>query len=237
MNDAELRSLFPTHITRGALLRSDGVAVGLVVGGAPAWDLLSAAGRNQAGEEYHHLLMALDTALDVYVVDQPPDLAREIAELQARRARMPHLLLAETLEDIADYLVELGQSTGSRAKQVVWAVSVGGASGAPTRSVGSLDLAGLFRSGRPAQHDGPSPAGRAALSQALERARRLADAVRALGGSPLPRVMEAEEIARLIYQLADPVRAARYPLAGTLLDRVRRVLTVPRRDAGSQDCE
>jgi hypothetical protein len=38
--------------------------------------------------------------------------------------------------------------------------------------------------------------------------------------------MEAEEIAQLLYQLADPVRAQRYPLAGTLLDRVRRVVTL-----------
>jgi hypothetical protein len=37
--------------------------------------------------------------------------------------------------------------------------------------------------------------------------------------------MEAEEIAHLIYGLADPVRAQRYPLAGTLLDRVRRIVT------------
>ena len=42
------------------------------------------------------------------------------------------------------------------------------------------------------------------------------------GGVP---PLEAEEIARLIYGLADPVRAQRYPLTGTLLDRVRRVVT------------
>jgi len=38
MND--LRATFPIQIVRGALLRSDGIAVGLVSGGAPAWDLL-----------------------------------------------------------------------------------------------------------------------------------------------------------------------------------------------------
>lgn len=234
MNDAELRALFPTHIARGALLRPDGVAVGLVIGGAPAWDLLSVVGRNQAGEEYHRLLMALDAPLDVYVVEQPPDLTREIEELQSRRARASHPTPAETLEDIADYLVELGQSTGSRAKQVVWAIRVGAPSGPPTRSAGGLDLTGLLRAGRPARSNGPSAAGRAALSQALERARRLADAVRALQGTPPPRVMEAEEIARLLYQLADPVRATRYPLAGALLDRVRRVITTPGRETSSQ---
>ncbi|HWQ12220.1 MAG TPA: hypothetical protein VNL77_05440, partial [Roseiflexaceae bacterium] len=69
-------------------------------------------------------------------------------------------------------------------------------------------------------------AGRAALAQAGERARRLADSLAQLGGTPPPRLMEAEEIARLLYALADPVRASRYPLAGTLLDRVRRVVTI-----------
>jgi hypothetical protein len=56
-------------------------------------------------------------------------------------------------------------------------------------------------------------------------ARRLADALSQVGGTPAARLMEAEEIARLLYSLADPVRAQRYPLAGTLLDRVRRVVT------------
>jgi hypothetical protein len=60
----------------------------------------------------------------------------------------------------------------------------------------------------------------------VERARRLADALGQLDGTPQPRLMEAEEIARLLYTLADPIRAGRYPLAGPLLDRVRRVVTV-----------
>jgi hypothetical protein len=36
--------------------------------------------------------------------------------------------------------------------------------------------------------------------------------------------MEAEEIARVIYEIADPIRAHRYPLNGTLLSRVQRVI-------------
>jgi hypothetical protein len=56
-------------------------------------------------------------------------------------------------------------------------------------------------------------------------ARRLADSLSQLGGTPPPRLLEAEEIARLVYGLSDPVRAQRYSLAGPLLDRVRRVLT------------
>ena len=35
----------------------------------------------------------------------------------------------------------------------------------------------------------------------------------------------AEEIAQLLYGLADPMRAQRYPLAGPLLHRLRRVVT------------
>ena len=44
----DLRSTLPSHIVRGALLRPDGAAVGLVSGGAPSWDLLSHAARAQA---------------------------------------------------------------------------------------------------------------------------------------------------------------------------------------------
>jgi hypothetical protein len=46
----------------------------------------------------------------------------------------------------------------------------------------------------------------------------------ALGGSPQPRLLEAEEIARLWFRLVDPVRAARYPLQGVLLERIRSVV-------------
>ena len=78
---SDLRSIFPTQIVRGALLRPDGMAVGLVVGGAPSWDLLSLAARGQAGSDYHRLLLTLDAPIDVYLVDQPPDAAGEIATL------------------------------------------------------------------------------------------------------------------------------------------------------------
>src|SRR6266511_1947814 len=67
------------------VLRPDGVAVGIVSGGAPAWDLLSLAARAQIGSAYHRLLLSLDTPIDVYVVDQPPDLADEIATLLDRQ--------------------------------------------------------------------------------------------------------------------------------------------------------
>jgi len=222
MND--LRAVFPALIGRGALLRPDGIAVGLVSGGAPAWDLLSLAARGQAGSDYHRLLLALDTPIDVYLVDQPPDLAGEIGTLVERQERADHPLLAAVLGEIADYLTELGQQSGSRAKQLIWAVTAGGE--ANNRGAGGLDIATMIRRGAASRKPfGHAQVGITALAQAVEKARRLADSLGQLGGTPAPRLMEAEEIARLIYGLADPVRAQRYPLAGTLLDRVRRVVT------------
>ncbi len=215
----ELQTIFPTQIIRGALLRPDGAAVGLVLGGAPAWDLRSLSARGEVGGDYHRLLLALDAPIDVYVVDQPPDLAREIATLHERQALSGNSLLGDVLAEIADYLTELGQSSGSRAKQVVWAVTI--TPSASARGVGGLDIGDLLRRNR--QVD--TPRGTATLTQAVERARRLADALGQLGGTPAPRLLEAEEIARLLYGLADPVRAQRYPLAGPLLERVRRVVT------------
>lgn len=223
MHDHELRALFPVRLTRGALLHADGAAVGLVSGGAPAWELLSLAGRAQVGGQYHRLLLALEHPIDVLVVDQPPDLEGEIAELRARRDRLDHPLLADALDEVAEYVSELGCSSGSRAKQVIW---VAGGGGSPShRAASSLDLVGLLRH-RPHAPSRQARTEHTALAQAVERARHLADALRALGGTPPPRLMEAEEIARLIYALADPVRASRYPLEGALLDRVRRVVVV-----------
>jgi hypothetical protein len=219
---SDLRSLFPTQIVRGALLRPDGMAVGLVVGGAPSWDLLSLAARGQAGSDYHRLLLALDAPIDVYLVDQPPDAAGEIATLIERQARADHPRLAGVLSEMADYLAELGQQSGSRAKQVIWAVTAG--ADASVRGAGGLDLTGMLGRGRSGKASSPTKAGMTALAQAVEKARRLADSLHQLGAHPAPRLMEAEAIARLVYQLADPIRAQRYPLAGTLLDRVRRVV-------------
>jgi len=209
------------------LLRPDGIAVGLVSGGAPAWDLLSLAARSQAGDDYHRLLLALDTPLDVYLVDQPPDVAGEIGTLLERQDAADHPLLAAVLSEMADYLTELARHSGSRAKQVIWAVTSDG--DASTRGVGGLDLGSLLGRNARAQDTrarrGGSRIATTALTQARERARRLADALGQLGSTPAPRLLEAEEIARLIYGLADPVRAQRYPLSGMLLDRVRRVVT------------
>jgi hypothetical protein len=128
---------------------------------------------------------------------------------------------------MADYLTELSGHSGSRAKQVIWAVTAGG--DASTRAVGGLDFGNLI--GRTAgvrstnSRRSQARIATTALAQAVEKARRLADSLGQLGSTPAPHVLEAEEIARLVYGLADPVRAQRYPLAGTLLDRVRRIVT------------
>jgi hypothetical protein len=225
MND--FRAIFPTQIVRGAVLRPDGIAVGLVSGGAPSWDLLSQAARGQAGEDYHRLLLALDLPIDIYLIDQPPDVAGAIGTLLERQEDTRHPLLAAVLSEMADYLAELAQQSGSRAKQVIWAVTAGGE--AVGRGMGGLDLSALIGRGVIGKPNGRGRDGSrtapTALSQAIEKARRLSDALSQLGGTPAPRLMEAEEIARLVYGLADPVRAQRYPLTGTLLDRLRRVVT------------
>jgi len=227
MND--LRNLFPTQIVRGALLRPDGVAVGLVGGGAPAWDLLSLAARAQTGVEYHRLLLALDAPIDIYLVDQPPEVAGAISTLLDRQEHVGQPMLGAVLSEIADYLVELAQQRSSRAKRAIWTVTAGIEINA--RRTSGLDRFSLrTRSGKTSSR---GQAGATALAQAIERARRLADALGQLGASPPPRLLEAEEIAQLLYGLADPIRAQRYPLAGTLLERVRRVVTTGTTSQGS----
>lgn len=216
----ELRNVFPTQIVRGALLQPGGVAVGLVGGGAPAWDLLSRAARAQAGSEYHRLLLSLDAPIDLYIVDEPPNLAHEIATLLKGYQSADAPVLAAVRSAIAEYLTELAAQSGSRAKQAIWAVTATGSMGA--RRVSDLDINRLL--GRRATARTMSRAS-SALPRAVEQARRLADALSQLGGTPAPRLLEAEEIARLLYNLADPVRAQRYGLAGTLLDRVQRIVT------------
>lgn len=219
-----LRLIMPVQIVRGALLRTDGVAIGLVSGGAPSWDLLATEGKAQVSADYHNLLTALDAPIDIYQIDDPPDVDGEIATLIARQEQTAHPTLNAVLNEMADYLSVLAQHGGSRAKQVIWAVTANTDGGARTRD--GLDLVGLVQGGSSTKASASTNAHRSALHQAVERARRLADAVSVLGGTPAPRLMEAEEIAHLVYQLVDPIRAQRYPLAGSMLDRVRRVVTL-----------
>jgi hypothetical protein len=184
--------------------------------------LLTLSARAQVGSDYHRLVLSLDAPIDVYLVDQAPDVASEISMLAERQERTDHPLLAGVLSEMVEYLTALAQQSGSRAKQVIWAVTAG--ADASVRGASGLDLTSLLGRGRSSKASSPTKADMTALAQAIEKARRLADSLHQLGGHPAPRLMETEEIARLVYQLADPIRAQRYPLAGTLLDRVRRVV-------------
>jgi xanthine/CO dehydrogenase XdhC/CoxF family maturation factor len=228
----DLRTLFDCtiHPHGGALLRSDGVAVGLVGGGAPNWDLLAPAEQAAVGDAYHRLLLALDAPLDVYQIDQPPALANEIRVMHERQSANPHPLQATVLGEMTEYLADLAHSSRSRAKQVVWAITV-----APlgTGVASGLNLASLVR--RPsaqrtassATHNRPEAEGRA-LMLAQDKARHLASALHTLRSAQPPYLLSAEEIGRVLYRVADPVRAVRYELEGPLLDRLCRVVTVQR---------
>lgn len=220
MNDAELRALMPVRLARGALLRSDGCAVGLVGGGAPAWDLRSSASRARIAAEYHRVLLAQDMPIDVYCFDGAPDLAAELQELYRRADRAGHPTIAVLLDELAEYLDQRASTSVSRSRLTVWAITVEGFTSG-LADTGARSFGALLR---PAAATTGALRAHAALSEAAERARRLADALAALGGTPPPRLLEAEEIARLLFRLVDPIRAARYPLAGALLDRVRHVV-------------
>jgi hypothetical protein len=225
----ELRSTFAIRVARGALIQPDGRAVGLVLGGGPPWELLARAARVQAGADYHRLLLALDTPLDVYLVDTTLDASDEMAQLLACQEQALELgatIYAAVLGEIGGYLSDLafgqvGISAGVQAKQVVWVVAADTDAG---RGSSSLDLH-IWLHRRPVVHPASdSAAAGRGLQPAIERARRLADALLSLGAAPPPRLMEPEEIMALVYRLADPVRARRFPLHGALLDRVRRVV-------------
>ncbi len=229
----ELRELFSCtiHPQGGALLRHDGVAVGLVGGGAPPWDLLATADQAAVGAAYHRLLLALDAPLDIYLVDQPAELHAELEVIGERQARNANGVQAAMLGEMAEFLAELGQSSRSRSKQVIWTIT--GASSGSGR-VSGLDLRSLLRrpsKGTPARHsaaNGQTEAARVALARAQEQARYLASALSTLGGTPPPRLLTAEEIACVLYQVADQVRAVRYPWTGSLLGRVARVVYAER---------
>jgi hypothetical protein len=221
MSDNELRAAIPQRIVRGAILRSDGRAVGLVGGGAPAWDLRSRESRVRLAETYHRILLAQEAPVDVYIVDGPPDLDHEMIELYRRSSQSDHPTLTAVLDEIAEYLEECASATVSRHRQIIWSVAGREPSALP---VGARHwLSGSLRG---ASGVGPMARNAPLLTEAVERARRLADALAALGGTPPPRLLEIEEIARLWFRLIDPVRASRYPLRGGLLERIRMVVSV-----------
>lgn len=220
------REVMPLHIADGVIVRQDGSAIGLVGGGAPSWDLLSFAGRVQVQADYHRLLCSLQAPIDMYIVDAPTSLADEVVTFLQAQDRATNGTQAQILGELADELTMIGDGQGSRAKQVIWAITHQMGTPRPTADMASLS--GLLR---PRSHAKPVQTGvTAPMAQSIAAARsaalRWAEALRSLGGVPTPRLLVAEEIARLVYQLADPIRAQRYPLSGNILARVRRAITV-----------
>ena len=211
MQTDELRSVFPTRVIRGAMLRADGRALGVVGGGAPQWELLPPAERAARAAAYHQALLALDRPLHVYMLDDALNVGSQIAFLLERQERAQSPLHAAILGEIADRLADAAPAGALRTKQVVWAVAAG--------SVAGSGLPALRRTARRERMHGDE-----ALAEAVDYARRLVDLLGALGGFPPPRLLEAEELAQLVYRQADPVRGQRYPLGDGLLTRVQRVV-------------
>ncbi|HMO56332.1 MAG TPA: hypothetical protein PKA05_07965 [Roseiflexaceae bacterium] len=222
----ELRTLFSVRLARGALLRADGSAFALVGGGAPAWELLAPAERARIGADYHRMLLALETPLDIYSIDEPLDPSRELQLLLTRQNAAldtGHLLHAAVLGDIAAYLADLAGEAAARTRQVIW-VFGSGRDHTGTSHMLNIDL--WLSSIRRERHSASSESQRM-LQHAAEQARRFADALAVLGGTPPPQPLEPEAIAWLLYRLADPIRARRFGLNGRLLERIRRLVAEP----------
>jgi hypothetical protein len=185
-------------IGHGAIVRADGVAVALVAGGAPAWELLAPQDRARIGAAYHRLVCALDAPLDVYTFDEPPDTSVQAGQLRQRQAGAidrgapQH---AAILGEMAGYLDDLGSITMTRGRHVIWAMAL-----EPERH---------RRVGWPWQRIGGAPPVTvdAGLRAASIAARRLADDLALLEGVPAPQPLSARAAARVLYRLADPVRA------------------------------
>lgn len=212
MSRDELRAWLPERIERGAFVCADGTAIGLVGGGAIAADLTPREHVAAAAREYHGVLLAQGQPLHIYVVDQPLSLDAELRALLSRQAQEPHALLRAILGELADRMADAALHRTPRSKQTIWAISV---PPPVTRALPSLARRGTGKAGSNAS---------AALREATDRARRLADALGALGGHPLPRLLEIHEIMLLWLWLADPIRAQRYPLSGDPLARMHRVV-------------
>ncbi|MGQ9893915.1 MAG: hypothetical protein ACUVSY_08980 [Roseiflexus sp.] len=217
MSVTELHRAIPLRITRGAILRSDGCAVGLVTGGAPSWDLRSRESKARLAETYHRILLAQDAPIDIYIIDGPPDLEHEMTELYRRSDQSKNPTLTAVLDDMVTFLEECAGASAGRHRQTIWAIACSNG----LTSAGPWALGSLWSANSAARATSRVSA---LLTEAVERARRLADALMALGGSPQPRLPEPEEIVRLWFRLVDPVRAARYPLQGALLERIRSVV-------------
>jgi len=197
---SDLIRLLPTQIVDGALRRGDGVAVGLVLGGAPSWELTDAATQAGLGATYRQILHALQHPISVYLVDAPIDYRAALARIDVQRQQAAPPMLAAVLQECSARIsAEVPHLT--HARQVLWAVP-----GAPAAHV---------RRGR------APGAAQADLTQAQAQARALLTALSSLGAALPPQLPSAETIARVLYAQLDPIRAIRYPLHGPLLPRVQ----------------
>src|SRR3712207_9286934 len=98
----ELRAIFPVRLIRGAMLRADGRAVGVVGGGAPQWELLPRPERAARAAAYHQMLLALDRQLHVYMLDDALNVGTQIEFLLERQERAQSPLHAAVLGEMAD---------------------------------------------------------------------------------------------------------------------------------------
>lgn len=212
MSRDELRALLPERIEQGALLRSDGSAVGLVGGGAIPSDLMAREQLAVVARDYHLVLQAQAHPIHVYIVDQPVSLDEALCDLLARQGRQRHPLQRAILGELADRLADAQLNRTLRIKQTVWALHVG----APVSQT--------LKAWTSRYRTTPG-GGAAALREARDRARRLADALSTLGGHPTPRMLEQSEIMLLLLGQVDPLRAQRYPLTGDPMARVHQIVT------------
>ncbi len=218
----ELTDLFPTQIVEGGAAFASGAAVGIVCGGAPTWDLIDHATQGFLAERYHQLLCALPFAITVQRLDAPLNIADDVRQLIAAQQQSDSVMLQQVCDSMVDYLVWLSSRTEVRPKQVVWTIPVSAPSTAPVGRTrrgqrGATPAAGGARS---------TSLALPALRTAVERARMFASNLSTLYGTPQAYLPTPEQIAQLLYQTADPIRAERYPLADALATRVRALLTV-----------
>jgi hypothetical protein len=219
----ELRDVYPVHVVYGGFLRSDNAGVGVVVGGAPVWDLVSQAIRSQRGRHYHQMLMTLDNELHVFFTNEPVDLSDPMMTFLHAQARVTHSMQARILGEFADSLTDATLPGGihdgvqvvhsvSRVTQVLWELPVLPASlGGLPRLAGNKD-GGLVQ--RQA----------AVVRSAVQRARAWVDMLGLLGGSPYARLLSSDELVERFYSSADPQRKRLFPLEGSIAGRVRPVI-------------
>ena len=104
---AELAALAPRWIGDGVLVRSDGVAVAVLQGGAAPWGLTAASEQAATAQRYHRLLLGLEGPVVCMQLDAPPTAPALLARLDAQAAQAAHPLHAAILTASADRLDSL----------------------------------------------------------------------------------------------------------------------------------